>query len=171
MIIVDAGCGEGKNASFLAAQGARVYAFDVSLLALAHGRRYWLRNGADIRWFGADVGQLALPSSYFDAVIAYGLLHCLPDEGAVAASVLSLQRATRIGGYNVVCVFNDRGQDLSAHPGFRPCLLAHAWYENAYRDWRIVSSTDRDLVEAHPHNSLVHRHSMTRILAQRVRHE
>jgi hypothetical protein len=66
-----------------------------------------------------------------------------------------------------MCAFNSRSQDLRAHPGFRPTLLDHASYERAFCGWNLIESSDRDLVERHPHNDIEHSHSLTRILAQR----
>lgn len=163
---LDAGCGEGKNAVFLAKAGAVVDAIDVSALAIENGRRCWPEY-ASIRWRVADVREIELPKARYSVVVSYGLLHCMSSTAEVLDVLANLQGATRVGGYNVICAFNDRKQELHAHPGFLPCLLSHSAYMAAYSLWEVLRASDSDLTETHPHNNLKHTHSMTRILARR----
>jgi SAM-dependent methyltransferase len=164
--VLDAGCGEGKNAVYFARAGAQVRAIDISEAAIANARHAWPAVD-NIRWEVADIATAELADRWYDIVVAYGLLHCLPDEGVIRGVVERLQRATKVGGFNIVCAFNDRSQDLRAHPNFRPCLADHQFYIDLYSDWRILSCSDSDLVESHPHNELVHTHSLTRLVAKR----
>jgi 2-polyprenyl-3-methyl-5-hydroxy-6-metoxy-1,4-benzoquinol methylase len=164
--VLDAGCGEGKNAAYLAEKGAVVDAVDVSDVAVQSGRALW-GTCSRIEWRVADVSILSLPPNHYDIVIAYGLLHCAPDRVAWARLVSALQRTSVPGGYQVICAFNNRYQELHAHPEFRPCLLAHAEYLEAYAAWQVVAASDSDLTEQHPHNGIVHTHSMTRILVRK----
>ena len=165
--VLDAGCGEGKNAVFFARFGANVDAIDVSTIAIRNGRRAWKKE-AKIRWIVADIRNLQLSHNY-DVVIAYGLLHCLTDRTEVLAAITSLQAATVHGGYNILCAFNNRHQQLEeAHPGFHPCLLEHREYLSAYTSWDVLAQSDTDLTERHPHNDIEHTHSLSRILARKV---
>ncbi|PWU08166.1 MAG: class I SAM-dependent methyltransferase [Verrucomicrobia bacterium] len=163
--VLDAGCGEGKNAAFLAQRGALVRAVDISEAALANGQSAF---GAisGIQWELSDVRTMNITDKY-DIVIAYGLLHCLASAGEITDTVRILQSATKDSGYNILCAFNSRAQDLSAHPGFAPTLLDHDALLAYYKGWRILEASDSDLTEVHPHNQIRHTHSLTRILAQR----
>jgi SAM-dependent methyltransferase len=165
--VLDAGCGEGKNAAFLAANGAVVDAVDVSSLAIQNGRDYWPGHPG-IHWRVGDVRKVDFPQDHYDVVIAYGLLHCLSSTSEIYEVVARLQATTRIFGYNVICVFNDRRQELHAHPGFAPSLLSNADYLATYASWQILQQSDSDLTERHPHNNVEHTHSMTRILARKI---
>lgn len=163
--VLDAGCGEGKNAVFLGNLGARVRAVDISPAAIRNATREWGEpNG--VSWEIGDILELDQQAETYDLVVMYGLLHCLPDESAVKLAVREMQRLTRNGGFNVLCAFNGRSQDLSAHPQLQPTLLSHDAYLELYRDWRIVEATDTDLHETHPNNGIAHTHSMTRVIAQ-----
>ena len=166
--VLDLGCGEGKNAAFAAQRGATVRAIDASVLALRNAAAAW-PSVANITWEHADVRDLPLSPDAYDVVIAYGLLHCLADESEVRTVTAKIQRATIARGFNVICTFNSRKQDLSAHPGFEPVLLTHEYYGYLYREWHLIHSTDNDLEEVHPHNRIRHTHPMTRLIAQRPR--
>lgn len=164
--VLDAGCGEGKNAQFLARLGAEVVGYDISTDALANSARFDLiRN---VKLLQGDVRQLAFSPDTLDVVLMYGLLHCFRSAAEVSETVGRLKKATRAGGAHVVCTFNSRQQDLTAHPGFTPLLLPHLFFVDLYKDWTIVLVSDTDLAESHPHNNIPHVHSMTRLIARRV---
>lgn len=163
---LDAGCGEGKNAVYLANRGASVVAVDLSPWAIMNARALHAEVRG-IKWVVGDIASLRLRAQEYDVVVAYGLLHCLPDPYAVRKLVSHLMQATRPGGYQVVCAFNARFQDLRAHPGFSPTLLPHADILSLYDGWDVVEESDRDLVETHPHNNIEHTHSMTRLIVRR----
>jgi 2-polyprenyl-3-methyl-5-hydroxy-6-metoxy-1,4-benzoquinol methylase len=163
--VLDLGCGEGKNAAFLAKAGAVVTAVDVSAQALRNGKAIW-GDVAGLTWVQGDATSQSWPPSSFDIVILYGFLHCLPNEAIASRVVAALKKATSPAGFHVVCSFNSRHHELrDAHPGFSPLLLPHSYYLALYRNWSIVESSDNDLVETHPHNLIEHRHTMTRIIA------
>jgi 2-polyprenyl-3-methyl-5-hydroxy-6-metoxy-1,4-benzoquinol methylase len=163
--VLDAGCGEGKNAAFLAKAGAKVRAIDVSPYAIANARKAWPDLG--ISWEREDITKAELPSTSFDVLVCYGLLHCLSSSGLVAATIARLKAATRPHGHHVICTFNSRVRELShAHPGFKPVLQPHRFYLDLYEDWDVLEHSDEDLVEQHPHNEILHRHSMSRLIVR-----
>ncbi len=165
--VLDVGCGDGKNALWLAARDAHVVALDVSPLAIGRARK---QDAAErVSWLVADAGALPFTrSARFDVIIVYGLLHCLANEEAVHAVIDALQTLTKPGGLHLTVAFNARDQDLDrAHPGFRPTLLEHHGYLRAYGSWQVLEATDTLLHESHPHNGVPHHHSMTRIVARR----
>lgn len=164
---LDVGCGEGKNARFLAERGARVHAVDVSTLAIRNAMNSQLPNKG-INWIVADACSLAYPPNYYDIVVAYGLLHCLKNVAQIRATVRKLQSATREGGWHIICAFNEGHHDMIAHPGFIPTLASHDFYLNLYSGWDVTYSTNEQLHETHPNNNLQHFHTLTRILAKKV---
>jgi tellurite methyltransferase len=164
--VLDVGCGEGKNAAFLASRGAKIDAVDISLRAIQNGMRHWPKD-IRIRWAVGDVRSLELPQDKYDIVIAYGFLHCLSSTAEIRTVLARLQSATRHSGFHVVCAFNSRKQELQAHPGFAPSLLSHGDYLKAYSSWQVALVSDSDLTERHPHNMVEHTHSLTRILVRK----
>lgn len=66
---LDLGCGEGRNAIWLAEQGWRVTALDVSTVALARARTIARKRGVDVTWIEADLHEELLPLGDFDLVL------------------------------------------------------------------------------------------------------
>jgi cyclopropane fatty-acyl-phospholipid synthase-like methyltransferase len=163
--VLDLGCGEGKNAAFLASQGCVVEAWDISAAALNNAKAAW--PDIPVRWRHKDVLSITTDLRKFDLVLAYGLYHCLSPE-AIISTIANVQRATVPDGYNITVCYNNRMQDniASAHPAFHPTCLPHAEYVRAYTDWRTIEASDEDLTERHPTNMIQHTHSMTRLLVQ-----
>lgn len=166
LAVLDAGCGEGKNAEFLAAEGAKVHAIDVSELALKNAQNTIPHNWS-ISWVIADISTLPLPPNYYDIIVAYGLLHCLKSSEQIVSTVKKFQTATRVGGRHIVCAFDIGQHDLAAHPGFTPTLLSHSTYLSFYAGWEIEYATSEQLYETHPNNNLPHTHSLTRIIVRK----
>jgi SAM-dependent methyltransferase len=163
--VLDLGCGEGKNAVFLASLGCIVEAWDISAAALSNAKAAW--PDASVKWLQKDALDISKEFRKFDVIIAYGLHHCLPLD-VIPQTIRCIQLATVQDGYNIAVCYNSRKHiniDL-AHPAFSPTCLAHAEYLGAYSSWLIVASSDEDLTERHPTNMIQHTHSMTRILAQ-----
>ena len=165
--VLDVGCGEGKNAVYLAEKGATVDAVDVSGHAIRNARRNWGKVRR-VRWVVADVRDICLAPVY-DIVIAYGLCHCLDTPQQIRQVISKLQKNSVVGAHHVLCTFNDRHHVLNdAHPLFRPCLLPHETYISLYSSWHILVQSDEDLTERHPHNRILHTHSLTRLLARKT---
>jgi SAM-dependent methyltransferase len=166
LMVLDLGCGEGKNAAYLTKLGCLVRAIDVSSLALKNARAAWA-GVPRTAWELADVRGLSFPTEKYDIGLAYGLLHCLSSADEINTTVRRLQNATRPRGYNIIVALNNRFQDLGPHPNLDPCLQSHAYYLALYSSWEIIQASDSDLIESHPNNLIEHRHSLTRILARK----
>jgi 2-polyprenyl-3-methyl-5-hydroxy-6-metoxy-1,4-benzoquinol methylase len=164
--VLDLGCGEGKNAYALAHAGAVVTAVDCSELAIANGRTAFADG--KIEWVVSEGAAYLLDCEPFDAVVMYGLLHCLPSREAISTMIASALRKTLKGGYHVVATFNDGPHDLSAHPGLRPTLAPHEFYLHQYSGHEFVTQSSQIIHEVHPHNSIPHHHSLTRLTVRRT---
>jgi 2-polyprenyl-3-methyl-5-hydroxy-6-metoxy-1,4-benzoquinol methylase len=166
--VLDLGCGEGKNAAFLAGLGATVRALDVSAAALQNAERHWGAAGLSVEFAQADVRELSFGFERYDVVISYGLLHCLGGMTAARGVTAAAQEATKPGGVHVVCALNSRLDGFSeGHIDFRPTLLTHENYAALYRAWQISELSDRNLTESHPPNYVEHTHAVTRFVARR----
>jgi SAM-dependent methyltransferase len=165
---LDLGCGEGKNAAAIAASGFRVTAIDKSEAAISNAKSAFGSDG--IEWLVGDLLAFERPQSSFDLAIATGSFHCLRSPHEVEYAIHKLKDLTKIGGANVLYAFNDGPHDMAGHDeNFLPILLPHSFYERAYKDWTVIRSEDTVQEDMHPNNGIAHSHSITRLLARRVR--
>jgi len=165
---LDLGCGEGKNSAALAEAGFSVLAIDKSEIAVGNALRAF--PSARIAWLVADLLAITGPKDSFDLVIATGSLHCLESESQISSAVDRMKSLTKIGGLNVLYSFNDGPQDMKGHADdFSPTLLPHTRYLQLYRGWDLLRSSDITQPDRHPHNEVDHHHTITRLLARRLR--
>lgn len=164
-VCLDLGCGHGKNAIYLAEKGFKVTGIDVSYYSIKEARKL----SSLVEWKVRDMKKIKCEEDKYDLVILTGSLHCLSTIDEVINVVGNVKLSTKIGGYNVISVFNNEIQDLSGHSSkFKPLLLGHDEYVDLYKDWKIIENSNTVLEDEHPHNKIKHRHSITRLLVQRM---
>jgi SAM-dependent methyltransferase len=112
-IVLDAGCGTGENALWLAARGLAVWGVDIALPAIGLARAKAAERGLPVaRFLVGDALQLEALGLTFDTIIDSGLFHALSDPER-ALYVASLARAIAPRGLCHVLCFSDAqpGQD------------------------------------------------------------
>ncbi len=103
---LDAGCGAGTYARFLASQGAEVVGLDYCLPAAAKAKA---RDTSNCQWAVADVTRLPLRPGGFDGVLCFGVMQALAESGP---AVRELAAQVKPGGevwvdaLNGACVAN-----------------------------------------------------------------
>lgn len=107
------------------------------------------------------------PTGQFDVVIAYGLLHCLPNLESVNQAVAMLRRATSPAGFNVIATFTDKLPVPEVQSYLEPTLLPVGHIETRYSDWETLSVENEILEETHVTSKIPHRHSICRLLTKR----
>jgi SAM-dependent methyltransferase len=105
--VLDAGCGTGENALYLAARGHRVVGVDAAPTAIARARDKARERGLDATFAVADACELAGYVDRFDSVLDSGLFHSLTGHEQ-ARYVAALHRATRPGAVVHLLCFSDR---------------------------------------------------------------
>ncbi|MFJ3878460.1 class I SAM-dependent methyltransferase [Streptomyces sp. NPDC090077] len=101
---LDLGCGPGRNAVFLAAQGYEVDAVDLSRTAVTWGEERAREAGVDVRFHCGDIFTVDLPPGRYDLVYDSGCLHHLPPHRRVSYLAL-LERALAPGGHFALACF------------------------------------------------------------------
>jgi len=159
--VLDAGCGDGKNALFLSDEGWTVDGFDISQLAItACHRRLASPHDRPCRIWVDDCRTAKLAREGYDMVVAYGLYHCLDDAG-LAATHQTLIDALKSGGLFVCATFNDRLPLPPNHGTNDLYLRPHDHVESLFGGWLNVA-IEKGVIEE-DHRPLVgwHRHSLT----------
>lgn len=97
---LDLGCGAGRNALYLAANGFEVDAVDLSPVAVAWAEDRAHEAGADIRFLCGDAFALSATelSGPYDLVVDSGCFHHLPPHRRVSYLAL-LDRVLAFGGH------------------------------------------------------------------------
>lgn len=108
--VLDAGCGLGENAIFLAGRGLRVTGVDGAEAALRGARERAARQGVDVEFVHTDVTTFDGIEQRFDTVLDSALYHCLTDEQRTAYAE-ALWRVTTPGARLHVLCFADVGND------------------------------------------------------------
>lgn len=104
--VIDIGCGEGKDAVFLARNGYDVTAFDASEQGLSKARELADTYGVKVDFFKADVRDFRLEADY-DIIFSSGVFHYIPLE--LRENVVNnLKAHTTTNGINVVNVFVEK---------------------------------------------------------------
>ncbi len=126
--VLEIGCGAAQGARWLAAQGARVTAFDVSYGQLLESRRLDARSGVAVeRLVQADAQALPFRDEAFDVVVsAFGGIPFVADS---AGAMREGARVLRPGGRFVFSVTHPTRWAFPDDPGPRGLTVAQSYFD------------------------------------------
>jgi SAM-dependent methyltransferase len=104
--VLDAGCGTGDNALYLAGQGYTVTGLDAAPSAIAHARTKAAQHRLTVGLAVADARELSAYPNQFDTIIDSGLFHTFSNTDQ-ARYLAALHRASRDGARLHVLVVSD----------------------------------------------------------------
>ncbi len=165
--VLDIGCGEGKDAVFLAKCGYAVTAFDISPLGIEKAKKLALHNKADVCFFKANLLDYHLDTTY-DIILSSGVLHYLSQEKR--KEVLNhLKEHTTAGGINALNVFVEKpfiapAPDLTEEEKkSTPWYSGELFYE--YHDW-LFHICKEEIFDCDS-SGIPHQHCMDTLIAQK----
>jgi 2-polyprenyl-3-methyl-5-hydroxy-6-metoxy-1,4-benzoquinol methylase len=169
--ILDLGAGEGKNSVYCANLGANVVAIDASPIAIS---RFVMQPNYEccqknISTYVADINSSIFDEDQFDIIIAYGILHCLPSKKSIFEMITKIKTWTKQNGFAVCATFTNvlpppSIQDYLEEKSF----LSTGELQVQFKDWKLISEEDGLIEEIHPTTNILHKHSISRIIAQKV---
>lgn len=162
--LLDLGCGEGRNAVYLAQQGFAVVGLDLSLPGLEKTRRYAAEAGVTIETIGADIVTYELTEPY-DVIFSTGTLHYLPPEVRVQRFA-NYKAYTSPEGVHAISVFVHKpfiarapDGDAAAFPYRSGELFGYYW------DWEILYCTE-EIFDCSS-GGQPHQHAVNRVIARK----
>jgi cyclopropane fatty-acyl-phospholipid synthase-like methyltransferase len=130
--VLDAGCGTGENALYLATRGHEVWGIDFLPIAIERAMKKAEARGLDVRFQVANALELATLARQFDTAIDCGLFHTFGDDER-PAYVAGLAKVMRPGGRLHLLCFSDREP-----PGEGPRRVTQEELRDTFRDgWRV----------------------------------
>jgi SAM-dependent methyltransferase len=126
--VLDAGCGVGYGAAFLAGHARRVVGVDRDEEAIAYARRRYARP--NVEFLVGDLVELDLPDDSFDAICSFETIEHLPDQERYLAE---MARVLRPGG--AFLVSTPRADETTRAPDnpFHEVELSRADFEALLR--------------------------------------
>lgn len=166
--VLDLGCGEGKDAVFLAKCGYVVTAFDLSEQGIEKAKKLAEHNKVEVRLFKADIFDYH-PDAEYDIIFSSGVLHFLPDTRRKELCH-SLKEHTADGGINVLNVFVQKPFIKHAPDQTKDEEKRHLWYSGElfqyYHDWMFY--TCREEIFDCNSGGIPHKHCMDTLIAQKI---
>jgi tellurite methyltransferase len=142
--VLEVGAGPGRNSLFLAAQGFRVKAVDISTEAIGIIRENAKKLGLRLDAKAADANTLRLTKQY-DVVICTFAIHNFHNDDALSL-IKKMQKYTKPGGFNILDCFtrdsffyfeNSRRDDY-----FFPNKKQ---LRKLYAGWKVLKSIEKEL--------------------------
>lgn len=168
---LDIGAGEGKNAVFMAKNGANVDAVDISSVAIKRLEIFSREENlsSKISFNCANALEIQLKEEYYDVIVCYGLLHALENKGQIQLLIEKLRASLKINGYIIVATFNNilPPPEVQDYLNYE-CFLNNDEISELFNNWNIILNEEGIIEESHNTTSVLHKHSISRIIAQKI---
>ena len=166
--VLDIGCGEGKDAVFLAKNGYMVSAFDIAETGLEKARKLAEDSGVQVDFFKADILEYE-PSTTFDIIYSSGTLHYLPQSRR-AEFILKLKEHTSEKGIHAVNVFVEKPFIEKAPDLEQTELRTDPWYSGElftyYHD--LLFHQNEEVIFDCNSSGIPHKHCMNILIAEKI---
>ncbi len=164
--VLDVGCGDGKNAVYLAKQGfENIDAFDINENAVAKIERICAAQNLSINTQITSVKDFVFEKKY-DLMLSFGVFHFV-EKDEWKAFIKKAQENTNIGGIHVIQMFND---SIPPTPDIAPFAVGMATdgeLKELYEGWEIIQFLFYTFEEEHPDVPL-HKHASNKLVARKV---
>ena len=162
--VLDIGCGEGKDAVFMAKQGYSVTAFDITENGIRKTRQMAEENGVELEAYIDDVNSFELKENY-DIIYSTGTIQYLDDD-KIDSFFEKVKAHTNKNGINWFNVFVDKPfiplpPDWDEGEKMWPTAKLFTYYP----DWKF-ERIDETIFECHS-SGVPHLHCMDVLVARK----
>jgi len=162
--VLDLGCGEGKDALFLAKKGFKVDAIDISESAIKKLKERALKEKISINAKVEDFDNYKIKNNY-DVILSLAAIHFIEDRKNLQKMIKNIQDKTRRGGINVITVF--RKKDPSEGK-FKMYFFEDKELLKYYSSWKVIYYSEYLKEDKHNEKDKVHFHRNAEIIAQKI---
>lgn len=166
--VLDIGCGEGKDAVFLAQNGYMVSAFDAAEKGLEKARKLARLHHVDVNFFQADINEYELSEEY-DIIFSSGVFHYLAPN-CRERFIQNLKEHTSMNGIHALNVFVAKPFIEAAPDSEEAELRNEPWYSGEmmryYHDW-IFHIYEEEIFDCNS-GGIPHKHCMNSMLAEKL---
>ena len=161
---LDLGCGEGRNAIYLARLGFETFAVDISEPGIDKLGTVARERDLSVYASVCDMREYDFPGQ-FDLIVCLGCLHLIErDEWRLVLK--RIQGCTISGGLNVVGVFTDTVPEPEDQRGLMVGLFKEGELFEHYREWNVIESDSFQFEDEHP-GGIRHKHAANRLTAKK----
>lgn len=165
--VLDIGCGEGKDAVFLARNGYQVSAFDITDSGIEKGKMLAEKCGTYVDFFKADIRDFR-PTKNYDVIFCSGVFHFVPPD--LRPEIMeSLKKHTNKNGLHTMNVFIHKpfveegaGKDKERYYWKSGEMFTY------YTDW-LIHKMDEEIFDCNS-GGIPHKHCMDLMIAEKIIH-
>ena len=161
---LDLGCGEGRNALYLAGFCFETSALDISVSGIQKLNTVAGELRLNINAVVCDMRQYTFNKT-FDLIVCEGCLHLIKHE-EWSKIILKMKNSTASGGYNLVGIFTDEAPEPEDQRGLMVGLFKEGELFSYYQDWQVIDSRTYAFEHTHP-NGPTHKHAGNNIVARK----
>jgi len=163
--LLDLGCGEGRNAIYLAKHGFEVSGLDCSPNGLRKTQEYAKSVGLEVKTILADIRDCRMEHGW-DVIFSTGTMHYL-SPSVREERFEHFKEVTTAGGLHVISVFVNKpfvprapDPDPDAYPFRSGELMGYYW------DWEILFCAEE--IFGCRSGGVPHKHAVNRIIAKKI---
>jgi len=166
--VLDIGCGEGKDAVFLAKNGYEVTAFDIAEAGLDKAKKLAEHHKVKVDFFKADINEYT-PNTPFDIIYSSGVFHYI-SANRRNGFFEALKKHTTTNGINVVNVFVTKPFINDAPDLEETEKEVESWYSGDlsryYHDW--LFHKNEEIIFDCSSGDIPHKHCMDVLIAEKI---
>jgi ubiquinone/menaquinone biosynthesis C-methylase UbiE len=137
--VLDAGCGTGENALYLAKRGHTVVGLDFAPTAIKEARKKARARKLKVEFLEADVRKVEGLDARFQTILDCGLFHSFSKAADRAAYVSALARVAKPGAtLHMLCFSSEHDVDEDMHSSLGTHGVSRAELKKAFsKGWTI----------------------------------